>query len=42
MCNSRFMTNDHIVTTPGNVAKKVAGRDEKLDFERTKRNAFQS
>jgi hypothetical protein len=39
MCNNRFRTNDHIAITSENVAKKVIGRDEKLDFEQIKRNA---
>jgi len=41
MCSSRFKTKDHIAITRQNVAKNVAARDEKLDFEQTKRNAFQ-
>jgi hypothetical protein len=32
--------NDHISIAFENVAKKVVARDEKLDFERPKRNAF--
>jgi len=32
--------NDHISIALENVAKKIVACDEKLDFERTKRNAF--
>jgi hypothetical protein len=40
MCSKRLKTNDHIAITVGNLTKIVVARDEKLDFEQTKQNAF--
>jgi hypothetical protein len=40
MCNNRLKRYGHIAITPATVAKIVATRDEKLEFEQSGRNAF--